>query len=195
MEVSMLMVLTLVMLVQAAGEQRTATFDASRATISPSHVLLEVDMGKLKGEPVLLAIADDGSIFLRTSETDRFGNERGRNYVVTSPHSAVAQVDEQPAWALTYWSWKSGTAAPGLPTLKFDIEVREEGMRATGSTGADVANNPNRADPSSNQIGHDMPSYQKVIRTTVKLKGQLVFEGENKRFAPGISFGWAPSPM
>ena len=192
----MLMVFTLVMLVQAGAAPPAATFDASRATISPPQAVLEVDAGKLKGAPVLLAMADDGRIFLRTAETDRFGNERRKNYVAASPKSPWVQVDEQPAWAAMYWIWKSGTAAPGLPTLKFHIETREKGTLATGSTSqADGVDNPYRADPSSNQVAHDTASYQKVVTTTVTLKGQLVFEGQNKPFAPGVSFGWAPPPM
>jgi len=97
---------------------------------------------------------------------------------------------------LSSHQWKSGIAAPGLPALKLDVETREAGKLGTGSTTqADGVNNPYRSDPSSNQIAHDVASYQKVATTTVKLKGQVVFEGQNHMFAPGLSFGWAPAPM
>jgi len=194
-----LTILTLLMFMQA-GQSGTApartSFDASRATFSSPQAVVEIDTGKLKGAPTRLAVNDDGTIFLRTADVDRFGNENGRNYVASPASAAFDRVDEAPAWVSLYWSWKSGVAAPGVPALQFDVEVREKGTLATGSTSqADGVDNPNRSDPSSNQIAHDMASYQKVVTTTVKLKGQLVFEGQNKPFAPGVSFGWAPAPL
>ena len=122
-----------------------AIFDASRATLSAPSTVLEIDSSKLQGSPVRLAWGDDGSLFLRAAETDRWGNERGRNYVLTPGKPEPTPVAEEPAWAATYWAWKSGPVAPGVPSLRLDVETRQQPKTAVGST-ADVSANPNRSD-------------------------------------------------
>ncbi len=171
-----------------------AIFDASRATLSAPSTVLEIDSSKLQGSPVRLAWGDDGSLFLRAAETDRWGNERGRNYVLTPGKPEPTPVAEEPAWAATYWAWKSGPVAPGVPSLRLDVETRQQPKTAVGST-ADVSANPNRSDRSQPQIAKDMASMQQVVTTTVKFKGQLVFEAVNERLVPGLTFGWAPAAL
>jgi hypothetical protein len=192
----MLSVLVLVALAQAAPATAPTAFDASRAAASAPRPVLDIDTGKLKGDPVLLVVADDGRVFVRTAEVDRFGNERGKNYVAAASSEPFAQVDDLPDWVSSYWAWKSGVVAPGVPSLKFEIEQSDAGKLASGSTSqASGVDNPNRSDPSSNQIAHDMASYQKVVTTVVRLKGHVVFEGQNAPFKPGLTFGWAPPPL
>jgi hypothetical protein len=192
----MFTMLILAILVQAVPSDAPRAFDASTTAISAPRQLVEIDTGKWKGEPVRLVLEDDGRVFVRMAETDRFGNERGYNYIASSPDAAFVKVDEPPDWSIRYWSWKAGWSAPGLPQLKFEVESSDAGKVSTGSTSqATGVDNPNRSDPSSNQIAHDMASYQKVTTTTVKLKGQVVFRGENRSLVPGLAFGWAPAPL
>jgi hypothetical protein len=180
----------------AAGEQ-APSFDSSKASVSAPKVLAEIDAGKLKGDLSRLAWSDDGQFFLRSVERDIFQNELGKNYVLT-PAGAMQQVTEEPAWSALYWSWKAGLSAPGSPDVKLDIERREQNRTATGSTGQDFGSggtpNPNRSDPSSNQISKDMASMQKVVTVTVRFKGETIYEVQNSTLSPGTSFSWAPAP-
>jgi hypothetical protein len=135
-------------------------------------------------------------LFLRWAETDRWGNERAKNYLVRPGGGALAPVNEQPDWVASYWAWKSGFAAPGVPDLRFEVESREQTKLATGSTTeAPGVANPNRSDPTMSQPAKDYASMQKIVTTTVKLKGRLIVEAQNEAVVPGLTFGWAPAPM
>jgi hypothetical protein len=172
----------------------SSPFDAARASLSTPRALIDIDMGRLKGEPAKLAISDQGVVFLRTVERDTWGNERGRNYLLNLETGKAEAVAEEPPWAMLYWSWKAGIAAPGLPALKLDVEVVQGGSLATGSaTGG--SGSPYQSDPSQTQAGKDWSSYQKVVTTTLKLRGVQVWQGKNVPFAPGLTFGWAPAPL
>jgi hypothetical protein len=179
----------------AAGGQ-AAPFDSSTAVVSAPKVLAEIDAGKLKGELVRLAWNDDGTFFLRSAQLDRFQNELGKNFLIT-PAGGIQPVGEEPQWAALYWSWKAGFFAPGIPTLKLDVETREQNKTATGSTGQDFGGgttNPNRSDPTSNQIAKDVGSMQRIATTTVRFKGQTIAEVQNRPLSPGTTFSWAPAP-
>jgi hypothetical protein len=177
------------------GQVAAATaFDATQATLSAPTALAEFDAAKLKGSPVRLSWGPDGGLFLRVAETDRWGNERGRNFILAPGKTEPSPVDEEPAWAATYWAWKSGPVAPGVPSLRLDVETRQQPRTAVGST-ADVAENPNRSDRSQPQIAKDIASLQQQVTTTVRFKGNLVSEAVNQRLVPGLTFGWAPAPL
>lgn len=187
----------LVLLGQAVAGAPAGIVNAAQLTFSAPRTLVEIDAGKMKGSPARLAWhGSDGSFFLRWAETDRWGNERAKNYLVPATGGAVAPTGEQPDWAATYWAWKSGFSAPGVPALRFEIESRQQSKTATGSTSdaPDVAN-PNRSDPTTPQVYKDMASLQKVTTTTVRLKGQIIAETQNKPVSPGLTFGWAPAPL
>jgi len=192
----MLTALVLALAAAVAGGAQAPSFDSSKATVSAPKVVAEIDAGKLKGEMTRLSWSDDGQFFLRSVERDIFQNERGKNYVLT-PAGALQQVTDEPAWAALYWSWKAGLTAPGSPDVKLDIERREQNKTATGSTGEDFSggtDNPNRSDPSSNQIAKDVGSMQKVVTITVRFKGETIYAVQNSALAPGGSFSWAPAP-
>jgi hypothetical protein len=192
----MLSILVLALLGQVAATSAAGSFDASKATVSAPTALMEIDAGKLKGNPIRLAWGDDDSLFLRVAEIDRWGNERGRNFIVKPGKPEPAPVDEEPSWASVYWMWKSGLTAPGVPTVRFDVETREQAKTAVGSTQeAEGFNNPNKSDPSQSQIAKDVASMQKVATTTVRFKGNLIVEAVNRGINPGMTFGWAPAPM
>jgi hypothetical protein len=181
-----------------AASQQAASLDATKAAVSAPKVVAEIDAGKLKGELTVLAWSDDGQFFLRSVERDIFQNERGKNYVVTQA-GAMQQVTDEPGWAALYWSWKAGLTAPGSPDTKLDVERREQNKTATGSSGQDFGSggtpNPNRSDPSSNQIAKDLASMQKIVTLTVRFKGETIYEVQNGTLAPGGSFSWAPAPQ
>ena len=184
----------LVILAIQAAVAQSASFDVTQVTLSAPSVVAQIDGGKLKGDLVRLAWGDTDGFFLRCSEIDIYQNEWARNFVL-APGSQLKAVPEEPAWAALYWNWKSGYSAPGVPSLRFDIESRARNTTATGSAGGGDSVNPNRSDPGANQIAKDFGSLQKTTTTTVRLKGQTIAELQNKLFVPGVTFSWAPAPI
>jgi hypothetical protein len=191
----MFSILVLAIVAAAAAGQQAAPFDSSKAVLSAPKVLAQIDASKLKGSVIRLAWGDGGSFFLRSAEMDKFQNELGKNFLV-APGGAMTPVTEEPSWAALYWSWKAGFSAPGAPDFRFDVETREQNKTATGSTSeAAGVENPNRSDPSASQVAKDFASMQKVVTTTVRLKGELIVELQNQRLVPGVTFSWAPAPQ
>ena len=169
--------------------------DATAFTLSAPKVLVEVDAAKLKGEPIRLAWgAEQEEFYLRWTETDRFGNERTSHLLVGPNSTTPAPADGQPPWAATYWFWKSASAAPGVPDMKFDLETRQQMKTATGTVRDDGEGMHNTVAKGAPELT-DANQAQKVTTTTITLKGQLIVESVNKAVVPGMTFGWAPSPM
>jgi hypothetical protein len=100
--------------------------DVATFTLSAPKALVEVDAAKLKGDPVRLAWGTEQEFYLRWAETDRFGNERTSHLLVGPNSTAPVPADGQPSWAAAYWFWKSASAAPGVPDMKFDVETRQQ---------------------------------------------------------------------
>ncbi len=189
----MLPALLFVLVAQASG-QPTAVADLAQMKIAQPRVVAEIDTGKLKGDPVRLAFGADGSFYLRVAETDRWGNERSRHYVIATSGAVPTAADGEPAWASTYWLWKSASIAPGVPDLRFEFETREQMKTAVGSV-RDAGASQSRADPSQPQVATDSAQVQKVRTVTVRLKREIIAEGVNAPVVPGRTFGWAPAPM
>ena len=180
---------------QAAASQALAAFDAARTSVSPTRVVVEIDGGTLKGEPVGLAWAADGSLlYLRTAEYDRWRNEQARHFLVPAAGGQIKLVDAVPPWAAAYWMWKSGQVAPGVPDMRFDRETQTQLATAAGTV-RDGGLSQSRADPSQPQVASDLASLQQVATTTVKLKGTVVAQSVNKPIVPGSTWGWAPAPL
>ena len=180
---------------QAAASQAPAAFDATRATVSPARVVVEIDGDTMKGDPVGLAWAADGSmLYLRTAEYDRWRNERAHHSVVPVAGGGMTSVDTVPPWAAAYWMWKSGQVAPGVPDMRFDMDTQTQIATSVGTV-RDGGLSQSRADPTQTQIASDVASAQQVATITVKLKGIVVAQSANKSIVPGSTWGWAPSPL
>lgn len=180
---------------QAVAAQAQAAFDVTRTTVSPPRVVVEIDAGKIKGDPVGLAWSADGATFyLRTAEYDRWRNERAQHFLVPASSGAMTTVDGVPPWAAGYWMWKSGMVAPGVPDMRFDTETQTQLTTSVGTV-RDGGASQSRADPTQSQVASDMASAQQVATTTIKLKGTVIVQAVNKSLRPGSTWGWAPSPL
>src|SRR5262245_31896354 len=106
---------------------------ALQVTLSTPQPVVDIDAGKLKGDVARLAWAPHGNAFyLQTVERDKTGRVLDvKHYLVSPVNKSVKNVDQEPAWAATYWSWKSGRTAPGVAAFKIDIAEREETFKAT----------------------------------------------------------------
>ncbi|MBP1636700.1 MAG: hypothetical protein H6Q10_3274 [Acidobacteria bacterium] len=184
----------LLALVQAAAASQPPGPPA--LSFSAPRAVCEVDLGKLKGSPSRLSWgAPEGRLYFRTVETDRFYNERARHYLLPLGGGQPEPTDGEPVGSSSYWAWKSGPVAPGVPDLRFDVDSREENKTATGSTKeATGMPNPFRSDPTSSQVASDYASMQRVATTTLRLNGQLIAETTNQPLIPGLTFGWGPAP-
>ena len=83
--------------------------DARQLALSSPQAVAEIDTGKLKGDLARLAWSPDGTEFyVQTVERDGRGAvKNARHYVVSAASKNVRSVNEEPAWASKYWSWKS----------------------------------------------------------------------------------------
>jgi len=198
--------LTIIAVVLAFGSPVPAApqHDASKLAISAPAAIVEIDVGKLKGELVRLAWSPDAmEIYLQTAERDSRGNVKFRHYVMGLNGAPPKSADQEPAWAGPYWAWKAGQAAPGFPAWK--IQVDQERKRVT-ATATPMAGNMARGDPSGADRGlggSGGVSVEEAARAaeqsqmatvyTLKLKGEVVGEFVNVPAMPGVTFGWGPA--
>jgi hypothetical protein len=169
--------------------------------MSAPTTVVEVDAGRLNGDPVRLAWAPDGSqLYLRSVQRDRFANEKFFHFLVTLPGGKVEKVDQAPAWAETYWSWKSAPKHPGDATFAIALDSRRETVKPTG---APSPVGQMQSDPSANagdrttgtsvaQVAGVVAGTQTAVVHTMRVKGEIVGRWVNESIIPGTTFGWAP---
>ena len=167
---------------------------------------VEIDLGKLKGEPSRLAWSTDGSQFyLQTAERDSRGFVTALHHYLLEPDGRVAKkLEQEPAWAATYWAKKSAQTAPSMPTQKIVVDTRQETVRATavpmggalarGGTDAGGERGAGGGQGiSAGEAGAAALQSQTVTVITLRLKGEIIGEWVNQPVVPGLTFGWAPS--
>ena len=204
----MFTVLFVILLGQAAPTTPAPAVDVTRLLVSAPRLVAEIDTAKVQGDPVGLAWNTDGTLYLRASQADRWGNERARHYLIATSAlpSVLKATDGVPAWAASYWVMKSQLSSPGNPALKVDVESRTQTARTTNTANAgDLAGMSSAAlppttggdkggggSPQSTAVDAAMKGIQSRI-TTMRVKGQVVGEWENVLPQPGMRFGWAPA--
>src|SRR5262245_3759389 len=174
--------------------------DARQVTLGTALPLTEVDLGKLKGDLARLAWSTDGSEFyIQTIERDRRGNVKSsRHYVVSSTTKTIKSIEEEPAWASKYWSWKSGQQSPASEAMKITVDTKQETVRATAAPSGGALAKGGGVDPTAGTTVADAASAadnaQLKTTYTLKLKGETIGEWINEAVSPGFNFGWAPAP-
>ena len=186
--------LVALMLAQAPAEP-PAQIDCSRVVVSAPKTIAQIDAGAVKGDLVAMAWAADGSaLYMRSAEYDRWRNERAFHFLLDPATGKLTPAAASPSWASSYWIWKSGYVAPGVPEMKLDTEAQQKMVTAVGTV-SDGGASQSRADPSRPQVAADVASAQQVVTVTVRLKGAVVVESVNKSVQPGSVWGWAPAPI
>ena len=189
--------LTLLLSVQAAS-----LVDASKLTVSAASTA-ELDTRKLKGELFRLAWSPDAQqVYLRTIERDKTGNVKTSHHYLLSLDGKSTGVEEEPAWAAAYWTWKSTQAAPGRPAFKIDVEQQRRRVNTTSvPMGGDLARGGTEGGATGSGSGVGLGAgdamaaalqSQMVNVYTLKLKGEIVGEFVNAAAVPGLTFGWGP---
>jgi hypothetical protein len=194
--------LLVVVVLQTPGVARPV--DIRHLTLSLPTAIIELDMSKLQGEPVRLAWAPDGrQLYVRTGQTDRWGNERVWHCLVSTGQAQVESIAAEPIWYGRYWSWKSSLSAPGVPEFRLSLESTQLTKTSTGvpregdigATQTDPTGPGSELGPQGRAIAALVAQGQKVTIVTVRLKGELLAEFVNAPMVPGLTFGWAPAPM
>jgi hypothetical protein len=162
--------------------------------------IVELDMGKLKGEPWRLAWSPDSKeMYLQTIERDGHGAVKStKHYVIALESKSVKSTDQEPTWASKYWLWKSGQASPGAPSFRINVQQRQETVRSTAApTGGDLARG-GTADPAAGASLSDVASAANQSQTlgiyALKLHDVTIGEWVNEPVVTGVNFGWAPAP-
>jgi|SRR6266850_2025109 len=174
---------------------------AAKMTLGTALPIVEVDTGKLKGDLARLAWSPDGSEFyIQTIERDGRGNiKSSKHYVVSSTAKTVKSVDQEPAWASKYWTWKSGQQSPGSSAFKISVDTKQETVRSTAAPAGGALAKGGGADPTLGTTVADAASAADTtqLKTTyaLKLKSETIGEWINEAVMPGVNFSWAPAPM
>jgi len=95
------------------NEAQTHLADARDAGLDSPQTIVELDTGKLKGDPGMLAWAPDGkALYLQMIERDRKGAVTStKHYVVAVAEKTITSVESQPAWVGPYWGWKAAPSS------------------------------------------------------------------------------------
>ena len=186
----------------AAGFAQQPSTDARQVTLSTPQAVVDVDLGKLKGVPSILAWSPDAKdLYLQTVERNRSGAVTStKHYVASIASKSIRGVGDQPAWATKYWGWKSAQSSPASALFKIAVDSREETVRATAAVG-DLAKGGGVAGDglaipgtTAEEVGNITNQSQKVTIYALKLKGVTLGEWTNEAVIPGVNFGWAPAP-
>lgn len=181
--------------------QSASPMSAASLRVTPKATA-EFEMSRLKGELRRVAWnADNTQLYIQTAELNKDAQPKALHHYLADPATgALKDTDAEPAWAATYWEWKSWKAAPD--DEKFVIEVSEEqrksaataipmgGDYARGGTGSDVSGAAGSA--SADSVMAAARQSQSGTARMMKLKGQTVGEWMNLPIVPGQTFGWGP---
>lgn len=173
-----------------------AAVDASKITVGPAMTVGTIDTGKIKGDPWRLAWSPDQQQFYVAGRKVKKNTAEVWHWLVDAKSGAISDTKAVPAWADTYWEWKSAQAAPGAPAMKIALDTQRKNQSATsrpvgGSLargGVDVGGGASMDDV-ANQTS------QNVTIIDLRLKGELIGHWENEPMAPGLTFGWAPKGL
>jgi hypothetical protein len=172
----------IVALVAAQGLSSSA-LDVSSLVVSPPRLVCEIDMNQLKGNVRRLSWSPDSrNIHLQTVETGIAPHD----YIVTVIDGVISQAFGEPEWAAGYWAMKSDLGAPGLPSLRLEVQSdnrRTRPMPFTGGTANGGAYTPDVKNP--------VDAFE--LEVTLRLLGLAIGNWINDAPMAGETFGWGPS--
>jgi hypothetical protein len=156
--------------------------DVATLKVGAPATVGELDLGKLKGDLRQLAWSADGTeLYVQTADGDP-GSEKLRHYIIPVAGGAPRGIDVPPAWATSFWTFKSDRSAPGIASLQIDVAQKTENVKVGTGSGR----------PGSGDVGKTAEGqHQSVVQLT--LVGEVVGEFVNERPIPGLTFSWGPA--
>ncbi len=177
-----------------------APADARQVSLGGPQVIAEVDTGKIKGDIVRLAWSPDGSEFyLQAVERDGRGTVKAARHYLLAAGKSLKTLDQEPPWAASYWTWKSGQASPAAAAFKISVDSERKAIRSTAAPmGGALAKGGTPDGSLGTTVGDvasaaDQTQMQQVY--TLKIKGETIGAWEGEPVMPGVNFSWAPSPL
>lgn len=193
----------------AVGLAAAPPIDATKIVLSAPASVVEIDAGKLKGSLVRLAWSPDASqLYLQTAEPDTRGNVKLRHFILGLDGQPPKSTDQEPAWATSYWAWKSAQAAPGLSAMKITIDQQQKLVSATsnpaggdmakggaggGGAGSGGSGGGSAGGMSVGEAAGAAYQSQNASVVTLKVKSVVIGEFVNVPAIPGTTFGWGPT--
>lgn len=192
-------VVTLSLRLASLAQGASATpIDVTALTVGPPAAVVELDLGKLRGELRQIAWSPDGgTLYIQTAEGSS-ASPKLRHYTVPVTGGSVVSTERPPDWAPVFWAYKSDRAAPGIGSLLIDFEQKYETLKVgTGQSGAldreagaAGGNGGNLGNIDSISKANDQNQKQLVARLT--LYGEAISEFVNETPVPGLMFSWGP---
>ena len=164
-----------------AAQGPPSGFDVTTLTVTPPALVCELDMNQLKGELRRLSWSPDGrNLHLQTAD----GTVK-HDYIVTVLDGVISRAFGEPEWAAEYWAMKVDLAAPGLPTLRIDVQQYNRRTRPTPFTsnaagGAYTPDTKNPVDAIESEV-------------TLRLLGEELGNWVNDVPLAGETYGWGPA--
>jgi hypothetical protein len=184
----------------APAQTGSAASDARQVSLGAPQTIVQIDTGKMRGEPRRLAWSADGSqLYVETVERDGGGSVKATHgALITVADKAMKNVGQAPVWVGVYWLWKSGQASPAAPAFKIAVAQRQESVRSTSAPTGGALAKGGTADPGAGSSAIDVSSaanntQQRTI-FDLKVKDELIGEWVNEAVVPGENFTWAPAP-
>jgi hypothetical protein len=168
-----------------------------RVTFSPGATVATIDVDDVKGQPSRLAwSADRAQIYVQTLDGN-FGDVKAKrhHYVFDAASGEKKKLDDEPAWASSYWTEKSDRAAPGEPGFKIDLKSETRTEKTTSAPmGGDLARGGVGGSAGSSSGDAISAAYNQstVPVHTMLLAGETIGEYVNSVIVPGQTFGWGP---
>jgi hypothetical protein len=157
-------------------------FDVSSLSVAAPTFVCELDLNQLKGELRRLSWSPDSrSLHLQTAGPDATPHD----YIVSVVDGVVSLAFGEPEWAAHYWAMKSNLAAPGVPSLRLEVQLNNRRTRPTPFTGGTANGGAYTPD-----VKNPVDAFESEV--TLRLQGLELGSWINDAPMAGDTFGWGP---
>jgi hypothetical protein len=173
---------------------QTSSVDVRSLALGDLTTVMVVDSDRLDGEPWRMSWSPDAQqIYVAGMKVVK--GERGlTHHVLDLRTNTIETVDAEPAWASTYWTWKSSKAAPGNPAFEIGLDTQKLNESATARPmGGALARGG--VDTGASGVSVDEAAgltSSNLLQIRMLLKGEVIGEWKGEPMVPGLTFGWAP---
>lgn len=186
----------LMILTAAAVAAAQSPLEVGRISFSSPQPVVELDMGRMKGQPSRLAWSPDGSqLYVQTVEGWFPQPTAVHHYVLNASGGAPKGVQAEPEWVSPYWTGKSNQASPDVPGFKIALESEQKREQTTSvPRGGDLARGGTTVAIGSSSDDATTAAYnsQMIAIHTMKLNGETIGRFVNSVIVPGLTFAWGP---